>query len=435
MSDFKTQKFSDLGHHYGGLTNKRKEDFGHGKPYIPYLNIFENAFIDPSWLEYVNVRNGEHQNQVKKGDMFFTTSSETAEEVGMTSVLLHDLGEVYLNSFCFGFRLNDFKVLLPEYAGFVFRSERVRKQISNLAQGSTRYNLSKSIFFDKLRLTLPSISHQRKIARILAKVDRAISQTGKAIEKLKKIKQGMMHDLFTRGIDVKTGKLRPSYSEAPELYKDTELGWIPEEWGITCLGDDDKFELRTGGTPSTARPEYWVGEIPWMSSGEVHKKRIYYVDNTISELGYKNSNAYVYPINTIVIALAGQGKTRGTVALTYVETTSNQSIVGIICRKGNPLFFYFLLDSQYEQLRSASAGAGRAGLSIGILSKYSVFYPDIKEQELISNKLDSIDKKIDNEINYLQKKKLLKQGLMQDLLTGKVEVIHDSQDKEYQEVS
>src|SRR5690606_29055719 len=105
MGEWKEIELGNLGQTYSGLSGKTKEDFGSGKPYIPYLNIFSNSKINPNALELVEISPTERQNRVQHGDIFFTTSSETIEEVGMTSVLLNDLGEVYLNSFCFGFRL------------------------------------------------------------------------------------------------------------------------------------------------------------------------------------------------------------------------------------------------------------------------------------------------------------------------------------------
>ncbi len=113
--------FGNLGDTYTGLTGKTKEDFGAGKPYIPYINIFKNSRIDIQNLEYVQVNDDERQSVVKYGDIFFTTSSETPEEVGMSSVLLEEVSEVFLNSFCFGFRLNNFETLIPKYARYLFR--------------------------------------------------------------------------------------------------------------------------------------------------------------------------------------------------------------------------------------------------------------------------------------------------------------------------
>lgn len=430
MSDFKTQKFSELGDHYGGLTNKRKEDFGYGKAYIPYLNIFENAFIDPTRLEYVNVRNGEHQNQVKKGDIFFTTSSETAEEVGMTSVLLNDLKEAYLNSFCFGFRLNDFKILLPKYAGFVFRSERVRKEISSLAQGSTRYNLSKSIFFDKLLLTLPPISYQRKIARILTTVDQAIAQTEKAIEKLKKIKQGMMHDLFTRGIDIKTGKLRPSYFEAPELYKETKIGTIPKDW--TPQTFEDICVINQGLQIAISNRYKYDGinrfvyiTIQYLNDPQNESNRYYIENPTESVICYEND-----------ILMTRTGNT-GMVVSNIVGVFHN-NFFKIKYRNDNDKNFII---SHLERPEIQNMILNYAGTTTIPDLKHDDFYrlpypqPSKSEQEKIVDAIRSIDIKIQAEEKCFKKYKGLKKGLMHDLLTGKVEVTPDPQDKEYQEVN
>lgn len=267
-----------------------------------------------------------------------------------------------------------------------------------------------------------SIPEQQKIARILSSVDAVIEKTEVTIKKYKAIKQGMMQNLFTRGLD-KSGKLRPCYKDAPELYKETILGWLPMEWNVAVLGDAEYFNLATGGTPSTAINDYWGGDIRWMSSGEVNKKRVYEVDGRITQEGLMHSNATFYPVNTVVIGLAGQGKTRATVAITYIETTSNQSIAGIICsKKYNPFMLYHLLDFQYEKLRSVSAGAGRAGLSLSILAKYPVIAPLKPEQDRIAKYIESLDNTINSNHLEMNKYLKLKQALMPNLLTGCVPV-------------
>lgn len=122
--------FGDLGMTYTGLTGKNKNDFGQGLPYIPFMNVMNNSRINPDQMDYVNINYGEKQNNVEYGDFFFTTSSETPEEAGMSSVLLNNLENTYLNSFCFGYRLNDFETLLPEFSRFYLRSFLVRKKYS-----------------------------------------------------------------------------------------------------------------------------------------------------------------------------------------------------------------------------------------------------------------------------------------------------------------
>ncbi|WP_194578423.1 restriction endonuclease subunit S, partial [Vibrio anguillarum] len=101
---WKKYTLGELGDTFNGLTGKTKDDFGFGKKYIPYINIFKNSRIDVSALELVDVKEGESQSLSQYGDIFFTTSSETPDEVGMSSVLLDHVDELYLNSFCFGYR-------------------------------------------------------------------------------------------------------------------------------------------------------------------------------------------------------------------------------------------------------------------------------------------------------------------------------------------
>mgnify|MGYP003610306504 CR=1 FL=1 len=156
-----------LGNTYSGLSGKSKEDFGIGLPYIPYKNIYGNPSIDITYMDYVNIKPSENQNKVIYGDIFFTVSSETPDEVGMSSVLLDkSIEELYLNSFCFGFRLNDFKTLLPEFASHYFRGDKFRFEMLKAAQGSTRFNLSKSNV-TKLKIVIPSVAEQLKIASFL----------------------------------------------------------------------------------------------------------------------------------------------------------------------------------------------------------------------------------------------------------------------------
>lgn len=192
-----------------------------------------------------------------------------------------------------------------------------------------------------------------------------------------------------------------------------------ESWQDVLLGDNRYFQLATGGTPSTDKQEYWEnGTVPWLSSGEVHKKIIRFADGRITEKGLRNSNARYYPNNSILIALAGQGKTRGTAAITEIEVTSNQSIAAVIPNKElvEPYFVYYYLDALYEELRSISAGAGRAGLNLSILAKVPIKLPDKPVQERIAMVLSCIDLAIKETEALIAKQQRIKTGMMQDLL-------------------
>ena len=152
--EYKT--LDELGTFYGGLTGKSKEDFKDGNAkFISYVNVFNNLAIDISTSDTVKIGERERQNTIQYGDIIFTGSSETKEECGMSSVLTQKTEEnLYLNSFCFGLRLNNLDILLPDYAKYVFRSNKVRKQIIKTASGVTRFNVSKTKM-QKVTIPLP----------------------------------------------------------------------------------------------------------------------------------------------------------------------------------------------------------------------------------------------------------------------------------------
>lgn len=233
MEEWKEINLGKLGDTFTGLSGKTKDDFGFGSKYIQYVNIFNNTKIDVENLELVNVKSNEKQSKVRFGDIFFTTSSETIEEVGMSSVLLDEVNEdIYLNSFCFGFRLFDFDSLLPEFAQHLLRAAHMRHSISMFGKGSTRYNLSKTLLLKDLVLVFPS-SHteQHKIATILNTLDQSIAQTKSLISKYKNIKQGLMHDLLTYGID-ENGTIR---NPQTHTFVEKKGLVVPEEWEVEEL--------------------------------------------------------------------------------------------------------------------------------------------------------------------------------------------------------
>lgn len=191
------KQIDDIGYTYSGLSGKSKYDFLNGKyPYIPFLNILNHTIIDKNIFDYVQININEKQNKVLKGDLLFNGSSETPEEVGMCSVLLDFIPNLYLNSFCFGFRLNNLNQSNALFFSYYFRSNEGRKLLFSMAQGSTRYNLSKKSFL-KVKLSLPSFEEQTAIAEVLSDMDSEIEALGKKLDKYKKVKQGMMQELLT----------------------------------------------------------------------------------------------------------------------------------------------------------------------------------------------------------------------------------------------
>lgn len=191
------KRLGEVGETYNGIGGKTKDDFGKGPArYITFLNVLTNPVLDETLFEPVNVLPADGQNRAKKGDLFFNTSSETPEEVGICSMLATDQAELYLNSFCFGFRLFDDNVS-PLFLSYYFRSADGRLLMTTLAQGSTRYNLSKESFKEACIVIPPSLAEQKAIAKVLGDMDEEIAALEAELAKTRQLKQGMMQELLT----------------------------------------------------------------------------------------------------------------------------------------------------------------------------------------------------------------------------------------------
>jgi len=187
---------NEMGKTYSGLTGKTAIDFGEGDKYITYKQVFGQSNIDVDSCSLVYIGNNEKQNLVLSGDVIFTTSSEVPSEVGFSSVLIVEPKEsVYLNSFCFGVRMNSTNIIQPEFSSYLFRSQRYRKAVYPLAQGSTRYNLSKSSFL-KIKLGIPCVEEQQKIANCLTAFDKKIEAVAQQITQLETFKKGLLQKMF-----------------------------------------------------------------------------------------------------------------------------------------------------------------------------------------------------------------------------------------------
>jgi len=283
-----------------------------------------------------------------------------------------------------------------EYINYsIFRNLAIRH-----STGSTRSRIGLTDL-RKLPFICPPLSEQKKIAQILSVWDKAIVKQGALLVHKQKVKKGLKQQLLT-------GKKR--------------LKGFKGKWLNTKLGS--LTTIKAGGTPSKAIPEYWDGNIRWMNSGELNLKKVSEVEGRINELGLKNSSTNLLPKFCVLIGLAGQGKTRGTAAINLVELCTNQSVAAVLPSENFDSFFmYFLIDSKYELLRQLSAGdGGRGGLNLKILNGLKVSIPEIKEQQRIAEVLTAADDEITTLKQQLQQLNTQKQGLMQQLLTGKIRV-------------
>ena len=208
--EWKSATMAQIGSIYGGLSGKSKADFGMGSAqYVPFLNVLENVTVDSSQLDWVYVGPGESQNRVLSGDLLFNGTSETPEDLAMCSVVEESIPNLYLNSFCFGFRIEDRRKYDGLFLAYFFRGTPGRDLVYALAQGATRHNLSKTQFL-ALETSMPEPNEQRGIARVLSDMDAEISAVEARRDKTRSIKQGMIQHLLTGQIRL----VKPQASES-----------------------------------------------------------------------------------------------------------------------------------------------------------------------------------------------------------------------------
>jgi len=285
---------------------------------------------------------------------------------------------------------------------WLYHSLRYRKkEFEGLATQNAQLNIN----LEKLRpycLTLPTEPEQRAIAGALSDVDELIGALEKLIAKKRAIKQAAMQQLLT-------GRSRlPGFSD---------------EWERKRVGDFT--DCTAGGTPSTLVADYWGGSIRWMNSGELNLKMVREVEGRITDRGLRESSTTLIPPRCVLIGLAGQGKTRGTVAMNLVELCTNQSIAAIFPNDSFiPEYLYYSLDARYDELRAMSTGdGGRGGLNLRIIRSIELPFPSREEQAAIAAVLSDVDAEIAALEHRRDKTKQIKQGMMQQLLTGRVRLV------------
>ena len=276
---------------------------------------------------------------------------------------------------------------------------------------------------DVLSLPVPDIQldEQRHIADYLdrkcSQIDDIIARQQAVIEKLKAYKLSVITEAVTKGLNPDT----PMKDSGVEW-----IGEIPEYWQLSHIGN--LVEMGSGGTPDRKKPEYWEnGNIPWMSSGEINDEYIYSTTEHITELGLQNSNAKILPVNTVMLGLIGQGKTKGLTAILKTEVCCNQNLAYLIADEKylHYRYLFYCFKAMYFYIRGL-VGESQAGIYSYFLKKLHIPLPDIEQQIRISDYLDTKCEAIKNSINkrerIIEKFTSYKRSLIYEVVTGKKEV-------------
>lgn len=289
------------------------------------------------------------------------------------------------------------------------KTERFIRQLQRNLEGLRDGKMVSYKQFSELLLPVPSIDEQQKIADCLFSLDDLIAAQNKKLDALKAHKKGLLQQLF------------PAEGETLPRLRFAEFqgarGWID-----CSLGDIST--ITSGGTPSRSNIDLWNGNIPWVTTTLIDFNTIYNTSEYISELGLKESSAKLFPKNTILMAMYGQGKTRGKVAVLGIEAATNQACAAIFLNKEVQTNFVFQqLTGRYDEIRELSNIGGQDNLSATLIKTIPISYPtDKREQQRIADCLSSLDTLITAQTGKLDALKAHKKGLMQQLFPSPSEV-------------
>lgn len=386
--DWEQRKLGSIGSTYTGLSGKTKEDFGHGEAqYITYLNVFQNTVSDITMTDKVEI--DTTQNKVKYGDVLFTTSSETPEEVGMSSVWLGHMPNIYLNSFCFGFRTN--QKIDPYFLGYSLRAPYMRDKIKILAQGISRYNISKNKVME-LEISLPNNEEQRLLGNFLRNIDLSITLHQRKLEHLNLKKKALLQKLFPKN---------------GECYPELRFPGFTDAWEQRKLGNLATVEMnkRIFKEQTTTK-----GDIPFYKIGTFGSD----ADSFISrELFEEYKNKYPYPnIGDILISASGSiGRT-----VVYNGEDAYYQDSNIVWLNHNGQIDNSFLLQFYNQVK----WAGLEGSTIKRLYNKNILetniaLPKIEEQRSIGKFFKLVDSSITLHQCKLDHLQLQKKALLQQM--------------------
>jgi type I restriction enzyme S subunit len=313
----------------------------------------------------------------------------------------------------------DLSNLDPHFLIHWIRSEYVERHIGNESVGSTRQSINSNILSNMPIPNIPLVE-QRHITYILDTFDTTIRQTEAIIAKLQQMKQGLLHDLLTRGIDA-NGQLRPPVEQASHLYKESPLGWIPMEWEVGALSDvadvaRGKFTHRPRNDPA-----FYGGSYPFIQTGDVAAALggiVTTYSQTLSTRGTKVSQEF--PTGTIAITIAAN---IADTAILGNPMYFPDSVVGaVVGQNSNCRFIELCIRSAKHRLESRAPQSAQKNINLQDLRPLQIPIPDIKEQNHIAGCYESIQTRIEKEQSSLIKYKNQKFALMDDLLTGRVRV-------------
>lgn len=362
MSEWKKVKLGDLYEVHNGLS-KGRQFFGTGFPFLTFSNVFNNWFLPEELESLVQTTDKEREAcSIKAGDVFITRTSETMDELGMSSVALKDYPNATYNGFTKRLRPITNRVN-PRYIGYYLRTPKFRGQFMAFSTMTTRASLANNDLLN-MEVELPSMEIQHRIATILSRYDSLIENYQKQIKLLEEAAQRLYKEWF---IDL----------HFPGHENTNIIDGVPEGWERKNISDVCTM-IGAGSTPSRRNNAYWDnGNIRWVKTKELLDNWIFDTEEYITEEGLNNSSTKMFPVNTILMAIYAS-PTLGRLGILAQECCCNQAALGLVANENfiSWVWLYFKLYELRDEFNAVARGAGQQNISGVVVKNWEIIVPD-----------------------------------------------------------
>jgi len=406
--DWEIVSISSIADIEGGKRLPRGHKLTDTNTLFPYIRIvdFKNMSADKKNIKYINPSTKEiiANYTISSKDVYLTI----AGTVGLAGLIPIELDGANLTENAV--KICNLRDVIKEYLAYVLNFSFIKKQISAFIGKAQQPKLA--IFrIKKIKIPLPKIKEQEKIAEILLNMDKTINEVSNAIKKAENLKKGLMQKLLTRGIGHKE-------------FKYTEIGKIPDNWQIEKI--ENIFNIFGGTTPSTSVKEFWNGNINWVTPSDLNKllQNIYLIqtEKKITEEAVKKYSLNIFNENNILLSTRAS---IGLVAINKFPVTINQGMTALIPKNKStisPYYFMYYFSWIKKYLNQLAAGSTFREISKSTIRNINVCLPEFKEQEKIAEILSATDERVQLLKEKKQKLESVKVGLMNDLLIGRKRV-------------
>ena len=419
MSEWKRYKLSDLYEMSSGISST-KEQAGHGSPFLSFSVVFNHYFLPDNLIDLMDTTDAEKQKySINEGDIFLTRTSETVDELAMSSVALKDYPEASFSGFLKRLRPVDKTIVYPKFMAFYLRSPLFRRTIINNTVMTLRASFNEAMF-SYLGIMLPDFDTQKKIGDFLYSLEKKKQINNQINQELEAMAK-TLYDYWFVQFDFPDQNGKPYKSSGGKMVYHPELKReIPERWRVEKI--EDIAQTGSGGTPKSTNSSYYTdGEVPWINSGELSQTVITSTSNFITEEGLKNSNAKLFPSGTILVAM--YGATAGKVSFLSFEASTNQAICAIMLSDVRMRYYLKnVIEDLYQYLVNLSTGSARDNLSQDMIKNIKVVIPSNEILDRYYHFSNNIIRELTKKQQENEQLTQLRDWLLPMLMNGQVKV-------------